>query len=350
VWRNRPFFAAALLALSIGAGVAGAEPEKVHGHLASPRMPATSARAADEFEFAIMAGALPMNAGFLAYDGNGVLSNDFVDLVFDDESSAHEVPFEQQAATDPSYPDITNPGPDTSNFPNGPYTLPKGRSYIENAPVGFYGSAGSVPSSYSWAFMTRYGITDYLEFRIFSSGLTVQDEPDPVTGFYPLAFDVKLHCWEENREFLLPAVGLEIFITTEFGSPAFRSGTQPSLNLLFEQTLLWDIDFSYNFSMTGVENGLGQTAYQFAFDWAFQRDVTECVAVFVQGFYNDQAEPRPVPVNVLPASAVIPSQNIVGAGYVWTLSRRVATWGSYNFGTTSNSPKTIAIAGFAVAF
>ena len=33
--------------------------------------------------------------------------------------------------------DIGDPGPDTVNFPNGPYTLPKGRMYIENSPLGY---------------------------------------------------------------------------------------------------------------------------------------------------------------------------------------------------------------------
>ena len=33
--------------------------------------------------------------------------------------------------------DIRDPDPDTANFPNGAYTLSKGRLYIENSPVGF---------------------------------------------------------------------------------------------------------------------------------------------------------------------------------------------------------------------
>ena len=32
--------------------------------------------------------------------------------------------------------DIRDPDPDTANFPNGAYTLPKGRIYIENSPLG----------------------------------------------------------------------------------------------------------------------------------------------------------------------------------------------------------------------
>ena len=41
--------------------------------------------------------------------------------------------------------DIRDPDPDTANFPNGAYTLPKGRLYIENSPVGFYGASKNTP-------------------------------------------------------------------------------------------------------------------------------------------------------------------------------------------------------------
>ena len=41
--------------------------------------------------------------------------------------------------------DIRDPDPDTANFPNGAYTLPKGRLYIETSPVGFYGAEQEHP-------------------------------------------------------------------------------------------------------------------------------------------------------------------------------------------------------------
>jgi len=36
--------------------------------------------------------------------------------------------------------------PDPANFPNGAYTLPKGRSYIESSPVGCFGGSGTEAS------------------------------------------------------------------------------------------------------------------------------------------------------------------------------------------------------------
>ena len=43
--------------------------------------------------------------------------------------------------------DIRDPDPDLANFPNGAYTLPKGRAYIETSPVGLYAGsrAGGAP-------------------------------------------------------------------------------------------------------------------------------------------------------------------------------------------------------------
>ena len=41
--------------------------------------------------------------------------------------------------------DVTFPGPDTANFPNSAFTLPKGRVYIENSPVTFFGKSRSIP-------------------------------------------------------------------------------------------------------------------------------------------------------------------------------------------------------------
>ena len=138
--------------------------------------------------------------------------------------------------------DIRDPDPDTANFPNGAYTLPKGRLYIENSPLGFYGASrnGYQPHTYQWEFLLRYGLTDNLEFRLFSNGLTyqaAQGKQPATTGFSPLAFDFKVNFWEENTRYHIPAMGVEMYIQTTFGSPAFNNGTQPSMNLLFDQSL-----------------------------------------------------------------------------------------------------------------
>ncbi len=160
-----------------------------------------------------------------------------------------------------------------ANFPNGAYTLPKGRLYIENSPVGFYGASKNSPRIYQWQFLTRYGLTDNLEFRIFSNGLTAQAQhgkQPATTGFSPLALDLKANFWEENTRYHIPAVGLEVYLQTIWGSPAFSGGTQPSMNLLFDQSLPLAIGFEWNVGITGVQNASGQVVYEFSFQWSFQ--------------------------------------------------------------------------------
>ena len=137
--------------------------------------------------------------------------------------------------------DIRDPDPDTANFPNGAYTLPKGRVYIENSPVGFYGRSAGSAAQYNWEYLFRYGMTDNLEFRIFSNGLTATRGRRGTVGFSPLAFDFKINFWEENTKYWLPAMGVELYIQTTFGSPAFNSGTQPSLESALRPHLAFGI-------------------------------------------------------------------------------------------------------------
>lgn len=250
--------------------------------------------------------------------------------------------------------DIRDPDPDTANFPNGAYTLPKGRVYIETSPVGFYGASvhGRQPRSYQWEYLIRMGLTDNLEFRIFSNGITAQaghGHQPPITGYSPLAFDFKINFWEENTRYHVPAMGVEIYLQTELlGSTAFNSGTQPSINLLFDQSLPFEIGFEYNFGYTGTQNFLGEIAYQFSYQWSFQREVVKDFDVFVHGFYNAAALPR---LGQFQAGAAtqVPNVSVMGVGGIWTVSNRLSVFGSYNFGLSPDAPKTIALMGLAVA-
>ena len=141
-------------------------------------------------------------------------------------------------------------------------------------------------------------------------------------------------------------MGLEVYILTTFGSPAFNAGTQPSVNLLFDQSLPLGIGFEYNFGIAGVQNGLGQTRYQFNFAWSFQRQVVKDFDIFVHGFYSEAGLPRLIQFRHLKneasliSQASIPVANVVGVGAIKTINDRLAIFGSYNFGTTPGSPNT----------
>jgi hypothetical protein len=231
--------------------------------------------------------------------------------------------------------------------------LAKGRLYIENSPVGFYGASKSTPRIYQWEYLLRYGLTDNLEFRIFSNGFSArasQGKQPATTGYSPLAFDFKANFWEENTKYHIPALGVEIYLQTTFGSPAFNGGTQPSMNLLFDQSLPLGIGFEYNVGINGAQTGLGQTVYQLSFQWSLQREVVKDFDIFVHGFYNAASLPRVLDFQTVAANNSIPRINVVGVGAIWTVNDRLAIFGSYNFGTTPGAPKTIALTGFAVAF
>ncbi len=256
---------------------------------------------------------------------------------------------------------IRDPSPDTANFPNSAFTLPKGRGYFETSPLGLYGKSNTQAPVYQWEYLFRYAVTDMLEFRLFSNGITHQSASrgqPAVTGYSPLAFDFKMHLIEENRDYFIPAMGLELYIQTTFGSPAFNSGTQPSMNLLFDHSLPGKMNFEWNAGMSGIQDGLGRTRYQFSFQWAFQRQVVEDFDVFVHGFVNEAALPRLIQFRTVTGSEVIhrttlgsvPTANVVGVGGIWTVNDRISVFGSYNFGTTTGSPREIALLGFAVAF
>jgi hypothetical protein len=72
--------------------------------------------------------------------------------------------------------------------------------------------------------------------------------------------------------------------------------------------------------------------------------------IFVHGFYNAAALPRLLNFELSPTSPQIPRVNVVGAGAIRTVNDWLAIFGSYNCGTTPNSPRMIALLGFALAF
>jgi Putative MetA-pathway of phenol degradation len=249
--------------------------------------------------------------------------------------------------------DIRDPDPDTANFPSGAYTLPKGRMYIENSPASFYGPSTITPPQYNWQYLLRYGLTDNLELRLFSNGLTATKGKGATTGVSPLAFDFKINFWEENTRYWIPAMGVEIYIQTTFGSPAFNSGTQPSTALLFDHTLPLGFSYEHNFGLTGNQGPLKLNVYQFSYQWSLQHQVVKDFDVFWQGFYNATALPQLRRFD-LPeldrARTRNPIAVVTGVGGIWTVNDRLAIYGSYNFGLTKDSPTTMAFLGFAVAF
>lgn len=159
--------------------------------------------------------------------------------------------------TSPSEPDISKPGADFGDYPNSAYTLPKGRAYLEFAPMSYQGPDRHNSASNSTAYLLRYGITDDVEFRLTGSGLTsVFDPRTTVTGFAPLIVDTKIHLWDDKIENLIPAASFEAFIQTNLASPEFQAGFQPSVNLNLDFPFTKNTNVEMTFGYTGVQDAV----------------------------------------------------------------------------------------------
>jgi hypothetical protein len=250
-------------------------------------------------------------------------------------------------------PDIANPGPDLANFPNSAFTLPQGRAYVELSPFTYYGTAKSSPAQYNAEFLLRYGLTDDIELRLFGNGVSWSGGSNSTWGFSPIAFDTKLQLWTEKPDYYLPAAGFEAYIQTQWlGTAVFNGGVQPSFTFNFDQSLPFEIDLEYNLGTTRVQDAAGTNRWELSFQWALQRDLFEKnFAVFIHGFYNAMTLPRlPNAQIVFGTDSGKMKQNAVGAGFIWTLNRRVAVYGQTSGGTTSFTPSLLSLMGFAVSF
>ena len=240
--------------------------------------------------------------------------------------------------------DISLPGPDTANFPNSPYTLPKGRSYIETLPCTYaFGGTGE-PASWSWPFLLRTGLTDSCELRILSQGPTVVGAtPDAPAydGFAPLIFDMKVHLWGDRDWLYMPVVGVEVYLQTGIASRPFQVGTEPAIQLLVDHQLPGDWIFEWNVGYYGTGNDFIPDDLSSPFlgaSWALQKQLTPKVSVFYQGFFNNASFPY------------FPGNIVSGFGGQWNLSQRLAVFGSYNWSVDGLGSPSGGYTGFAYAY
>jgi hypothetical protein len=241
----------------------------------------------------------------------------------------------------PRRPNIKEPGPDTANFPNSPYTIRQGRFYLEVSPLFLSGPSNGSPPTYNAEGLFRFGLTDRTEFRVFSNGLTAFRQVGRSrgsTGFSPLAFDLKSNLWKENKTYHIPAAGFEAFLQTNTGSIGFNQNTQVGFNLLFDHTLPYDVLFEWNVGIASDPSLRQTSVFEVVVQWAFQREIVEGFDIFYHGYLNGSANPR------------LGDGLVMGAGGIWTITQRFAVFGSYNGGITSDAPTSILQLGGAVAF
>lgn len=253
------------------------------------------------------------------------------------------------------FPDIANPGADLANFPNSAFTLPEGRAYVEFSPFTYYGLAVGSPEQYNMEFLIRYGLTDNIELRLFGNGPAWTGYPYSSWSFSPLAFDTKIQFWTEKPDILVPAMGFEAYLQTQWlGNSATNIGTQPGFSFNFDQSLPWDIDLEYNFGVVRELDYMHENEWDFSFQWALQRDMfNEDFALFVHGYVNAMNLPRLPTTTARRApfgSLNSLQQSAVGGGFIWTVNSRLAFYGQSSAGLNQYTPSLITFTGFAVAF
>lgn len=255
----------------------------------------------------------------------------------------------RQAEVEDRRKTIREPGPDSSDFPNGPYTLPAGRFYVELTPFTWTGQAPGNTAAYNFQGLYRYGVTDYWEFRLYTQGLqvTMGDETSQQSvGFNPVTFDMKIHLQEEIKEWFIPALGLQAYIQTNFGSKELSNGIHPGMSLLANHSIGEKWNLNWNVGIVGGWAGDEFTTYTTTYQMSLSREITDNLSFFVHGYVNDAALPQ----YVTPVSGGNPNAMVMGGGFLWTPLDRVAFWGQAGGGLNHPAPDTLFYLGSAFAF
>lgn len=229
---------------------------------------------------------------------------------------------------------IQMPAPDLANYPNSAFTLPQQGSYIEMMLV-YNAKTTANPAQYNLGYLLRYGLTDSLELRLQSNGVTVIDAEKTLLGIGPQSFDIKWHIMDTPINSFLPAMAIETALQTEWASPALNSGLQPALSINFDQNLNDTISIEYNIGFISQQTNSARNVYQLALSWAVQAAVNKDIAIFTHGYANTAAG-----INTI----------ALGGGVQWLLTRRIALFANASVGLTSNMPELFSLLGFAIAF
>jgi hypothetical protein len=171
---------------------------------------------------------------------------------------------------------------------------------------------------------------------------------------------MKVHLWNDRKEWLIPAASLEVFLLTPWGSKQFNGGWEPSLKMNFDLPITKKINLEWTFGYSGVQQAININTHeifiprfnflvpgihrqfdlnfnQFSAQWAIEYQVNDQLEIFVHGFHN---------------GAILfnfGAGEMVGVGAFWKFNSRVKAFGSVNSGLTPNLPSIAAQLGFAVA-
>jgi len=239
-----------------------------------------------------------------------------------------------------SEPDITKPGPDTPSFPTSPFTLPKGRSYIENFPLYVGLPNNHHVASYQWPFLFRRGLIDCFEFRLMGSGFTTVAHScghDRIIGLSPLDIGFKAHIWGSHDMLWVPSVGVEMYLVTPIASRVLREGIQFIVNSLFNCTFSETCNLECNLCLFSSRLPIKRHAIFGLVEWALQKEIMERLEIFFEGAYTT------------PKSPFYEKKLLLGFGFQHAINKRISIYGSYIWSLFKSDQDNINL-GFAVAF
>jgi hypothetical protein len=253
-----------------------------------------------------------------------------------------------QSAPGPSRANVRSPGPDLANFPNASFTLPRWRAYLETTPLNLASGTSITPLNYDWEIFLRLGLTDNIEARVYSGGLTIYGGGETRrVGFAPITFDTKIHLAQHSWRYFNFSLGLEAYVQTPWGSSGFANGVQYSLNLLADHELPWKLTYEWNLGFLRTLTESGQQVFVPTFQAALQRPVIGDLAIFLQSYRNAATLPRTgISKGVVTGRE---RATVFGAGLQWTVNARWAVFGSFNMGFGSIAPLLSGSAGLAIA-
>ncbi|MFT3926552.1 MAG: hypothetical protein QM778_28665 [Myxococcales bacterium] len=240
------------------------------------------------------------------------------------------------------------PAPDLANFPNSSITLPHGRAYLETTPLNMSGASSVTPFTYNWEVFVRVGVTDHIEARLYTSGLTVQRGFGvDLVGFSPLTFDTKMHLTQHAWKHFNFSLGLEAYVQTPWGSPRLSEGFPYSVIALVDHDLPWEFTYSWNLGFLRALTLDGDQVFVPTFQAALQRNLIDDLAIFVQSFRNAATLPRSGFTQ--PFTTGHERGTVFGAGLQWTVNERWALFGSFNVGYGHLVPRLSGSAGVALS-
>lgn len=240
------------------------------------------------------------------------------------------------------------PGPDLSNFPNSSFTVPQGRVYFESSLLNLSRATDVAPFSYDWELFLRVGVTDNIEARVYTGGLTVQRGSGANSvGFAPITFDLKMHLAKHAFRHFNFSLGLEAYVQPPWGSAHLSNGVPYSVNVLLDHELPWELSYEWNLGFLRALTADGDQVFVPAFQAALQRPVYRGLAVFLQSFRNAATLPR----TGLTKGFVTGRERgtVFGAGLQWLVDTRWALFGSFNIGYGHLVPLLSGSAGLALS-